>query len=522
MAQSLRKFRSSAAAVAAIALTALLLPAGLPVNAQSRMPFNGRELFFSGSNVAWVNFASDLGPSPPDTVRFKAAFDSIHSHGGNAMRLWLHTTGANTPQFGTDGRVIGPGPMAIASLKTILNLAWQRRIGLLLTLWSFDMLDTSNPPAVCNRAEHLLTDTSYTLSYVANALIPMVAAVKAHAAIIGWEVFNEAEGMSNEFGWSTTYHVPMGDIQRFVNIVAGAIHRTDSTARVTTGAWALTSESDMNLVAKTASVESQLNAMTPERRRQIEDSFTARYGFRVSASDIIRRFAAATNFNYYRDDRLIAAGGDPMGTLDFYTDHYYEWQGTSLSPFHHPYSVWQLTKPLVIAEFFPETTLGIPYTELYRILYDNGYAGALSWGWYSGATGHPQGTLQANTMVLMQDLYTLHPRDIDDDSVAVPLVRPGPAVPDRFAVFQNYPNPFNPSTTIMFALPVQSHVTLSFFNILGQRVADINLGSQDAGVHTTLWNPALPSGVYFCRMEAVIPEGQNPKFRQTVRLLLLR
>jgi len=174
-----------------------------PGLSQSRINFNNQQVFLNGSNIAWVNFAEDLGPNPLDTTSFRAVFDSIHAHGGNALRFWLHTTGENTPEFSTGGKVTGPGIHALADLKLILDMAWQRRIGLLLTLWSFNMMETSRATVVTNRSQLMLTDTSYTRYYIDNALIPMVNAVRGHPAIIGWEIFNEAEGMSNEYGWTS-------------------------------------------------------------------------------------------------------------------------------------------------------------------------------------------------------------------------------------------------------------------------------------------------------------------------------
>jgi len=67
----------------------------------------------------------------------------------------------------------------------------------------------------------------------------------------------------------------------------------------------------------------------------------------------------------------------------------------------------------------------------------------------------------------------------------------------------NYPNPFNPSTTISYALPFDGNVSITIFNILGQRVATLSDGWMPAGEHAVVWNAsAMPSGVYFARMSA--------------------
>jgi hypothetical protein len=89
-------------------------------------------------------------------------------------------------------------------------------------------------------------------------------------------------------------------------------------------------------------------------------------------------------------------------------------------------------------------------------------------------------------------------------------------VPKEFMLDQNYPNPFNPSTTIQFALPARSHVNLSLFNTLGQRVAQLVNEELEAGYHEVQFNAAnLSSGVYFYRLQA-------GDFIQTRRLLLIR
>jgi hypothetical protein len=74
-------------------------------------------------------------------------------------------------------------------------------------------------------------------------------------------------------------------------------------------------------------------------------------------------------------------------------------------------------------------------------------------------------------------------------------------IPAKFSLSQNYPNPFNPSTLINFKLSKDSHVTLSVFNILGEKVLDLVNEFRSAGNYTVNFNASkLNSGVYFYRL----------------------
>jgi hypothetical protein len=89
-------------------------------------------------------------------------------------------------------------------------------------------------------------------------------------------------------------------------------------------------------------------------------------------------------------------------------------------------------------------------------------------------------------------------------------------LPREFVLRQNYPNPFNPSTSIRFGLPVRSFVTLTVYNMLGQQVAMLVEGEQDAGLHEVVFDASgLASGVYLYRMKA-------GGFLETRTILLLR
>lgn len=88
----------------------------------------------------------------------------------------------------------------------------------------------------------------------------------------------------------------------------------------------------------------------------------------------------------------------------------------------------------------------------------------------------------------------------------------GPVIPveRRFALLGNYPNPFNPSTTIEYSIPVRSVVRLRVFNILGEEIANLADGLNDAGRYRESWNAAgFPSGVYFYRIEATAVDGSG-------------
>jgi hypothetical protein len=74
------------------------------------------------------------------------------------------------------------------------------------------------------------------------------------------------------------------------------------------------------------------------------------------------------------------------------------------------------------------------------------------------------------------------------------------SIPTQFALAQNYPNPFNPTTTINFALPEPSYVSLVIYDVLGRKVAKLENGTKEAGYHSTTWNAeGVASGVYFVR-----------------------
>jgi photosystem II stability/assembly factor-like uncharacterized protein len=88
-------------------------------------------------------------------------------------------------------------------------------------------------------------------------------------------------------------------------------------------------------------------------------------------------------------------------------------------------------------------------------------------------------------------------------SQVVAVDESGPATPTSFSLKQNYPNPFNPTTTLSFAIPSSSFVTLKVFDVLGREVATLVNETKAAGIHFVDWNAVgHPSGLYFYRLSA--------------------
>jgi len=106
-------------------------------------------------------------------------------------------------------------------------------------------------------------------------------------------------------------------------------------------------------------------------------------------------------------------------------------------------------------------------------------------------------------------------------------------LPRKFILSQNYPNPFNPSTTIRYSvppsgtrsrpdrsrdggLPTRVHVRLEIFNLLGQHVALLVDGEEEAGWHAVVFESlGLASGIYTYRLTA-------DDFTQSKNLIFLK
>ncbi len=96
----------------------------------------------------------------------------------------------------------------------------------------------------------------------------------------------------------------------------------------------------------------------------------------------------------------------------------------------------------------------------------------------------------------------------------------------RTALYQNFPNPFNPETWLPYRLETDAPVTFHIYNIHGQLMRELDLGTQAAGDYLTretaaYWDgrdqvgEAVSSGMYFFTLQA-------GGFQATRRMLILK
>jgi hypothetical protein len=124
--------------------------------------------------------------------------------------------------------------------------------------------------------------------------------------------------------------------------------------------------------------------------------------------------------------------------------------------------------------------------------------------------------------------YQLMPVDSLDMFFYTVGVAENHMIPTQFALDNNYPNPFNPTTTIQYALPHQSHVTLVIYSLLGQEVRTLVNDVQGSSYYRITWDglndqgARVTSGIYFYRIVAEPVEKGNQTFTEVKKMIMLK
>jgi len=297
----------------------------------TQFKYKGKKIFFSGMNLAWIDFNSDVGKDPLDENKWRKAVQDIRAAGGNSIRWWLFNNMSVSPVIDqSTHKVTGLPANTIKNMKKALDIAEEYGVMVSMCLFSHNLMESDqwgsyNEKIDITANKLLFSDNSAAQAFITNALNPVLEGIGNHPALMTWELFNEPEGMITGHGW-TKEKISIESIVSFSEKLATAIHSKAPGTLVSTG------------------------------------------------------IHCSSDLQYWKDKTW----------LDFLQLHFYpEHQNSDQNPFEHPFSFWSLTKPLIIGEFSAagwnkETypAYKVPTRtpqQLYKYAYDNGYAGALSW-----------------------------------------------------------------------------------------------------------------------------------------------
>ncbi|TET45303.1 T9SS type A sorting domain-containing protein [candidate division TA06 bacterium] len=128
-----------------------------------------------------------------------------------------------------------------------------------------------------------------------------------------------------------------------------------------------------------------------------------------------------------------------------------------------------------------------------------------------GPSVSPDSFTMTVTITATQDTLTGNnalSKTIYECTVGIEEKLTGPHLPRTFGLSQNRPNPFSRSTTIAYALPRRSSVSIKVFDVAGNEVRTLVNNLIEPGFHSISWDGkdarggAIATGVYFLRMDA--------------------
>jgi len=171
----------------------------------------------------------------------------------------------------------------------------------------------------------------------------------------------------------------------------------------------------------------------------------------------------------------------------------FKWHNTTdPDPDDQVYFEWKMWKSVEDHNVTPHTHMTLDTTCQF-ITPENMEAGTYLWrvwAWDNTGLSRPS----SNIGILVIEMNT----DVNEET----------SVPTEYKLLPNFPNPFNPQTAITWHLPLESHVKLTIFNMLGQAIRVLTDERRPAGIHTILWDGmddqgrSVPSGVYIYRLHA--------------------
>lgn len=311
---------------------------------------NGKQIFFNGINTAWQkesDYSLDYLGHNYDPNFWNSEFSRYNQNHINLARIWLNGSGAYAPGFDSNGYVLSPSTQYLSDLDGLIQKAQDWNSYIMPTLMTFDMAKGSK----ATQFRNMITDVNKTNSYINNYLIPIVKRYGTVNNIMGYDLCNEPEHLWRD---ADCGNLDRNAVVRFLAMCAAAIHK-NSSKFVTVGSMWICFNSDRYI------------------------------GFNTYTSD--NRYTG----NNYSNTSLQAQFNDSAAYLDFWSTHWYEWQGGSSGPFATSIGYWYENgnKPAVIGETYGgdvnsstynnSGNYNITMANYYKQSYQQGYAGVCGW-----------------------------------------------------------------------------------------------------------------------------------------------
>jgi hypothetical protein len=310
------------------------------------------QIFFNGVNTPW-QYQSDGDISflkkNFDVNWWNTEFQTEANNKINMCRIWIHGTGYYTPSINADGTVnaYASNDAFWLQMDALVNAAAQKKIYLLLTFWSFDMV--KNNTAYYQRYRNLIIDDTKIDTYINNFLIPFAQRYGNSPYVFGYDICNEPEHMWRD---ANCGNISSYWVTRFLAKCAAAINQNTSKPVTVGTMWVIYNSPN--------------------------------FGSKDDASN--------AGWNRYTNANLQQYYSNSNAYLDFYSPHWYGWQydNATSGPFERTVTNWIGTddRPVLIGETFGGDMSYISMANYYKQSYTNGFDGVCGWRNPNGNDGY--------------------------------------------------------------------------------------------------------------------------------------
>ena len=301
----------------------------------STLPYNGTSTYWLGADYAWYNYGTDFGTGGwgkyTDWTAINTDFANMHTQGVHIARWWVFADGRYSPDFNSDGTVLGLDSYVLPNIDQALQIAATNHIRLLLTVVDGSIWGSASYSGSVQMGGHaaLVTSSTVQQSFLDNALKPLLLHIAGSAnksAVAAYDIVNEPEAQMSAY-WGGS-NLSTAAVQAFVQNCTNYIHTYSGGAYATVGS------------------------------------------------------AAPSYVSTWKN----------LG-LDFYQIHYYPWMdnGKGAGAGLPTYAALSLDKPCIVGEFpTADSSYGLYDTNgdsarwYLDTIYNDGYAGALGWSYRGG------------------------------------------------------------------------------------------------------------------------------------------